>query len=1196
MDEYVVGWVARCLIAASIVVATGRTAQADSLCYLGDASLQELQLNGDAHLVDTGLQITSGLKFRQLSSAFFKPQFATTGDLHAEVEVRIDGTADGMALVISADPRGPLALGAAGTFLGYGPGGGGDAMRPKITPSVIVELDYFVSNSDSEASPPITSPHIAIMRNGDSRNHLAVYHPPFAMNLGTPFRVWMDYVASSKTLDVYVSQSATKPAAPQLTYHIDLATDVGPKVWLGMTGASGALTSDQRILSFRVSDNGSDASEACCESDAECAGSVYGAVCDTMKHVCGECTAQTTAADCAAGQACDTGVANNVCVAACDGNFNSGAAAACAHQSAPYCVTSGALAGTCAACDSDYGAGGAYACPAGAPLCNPGTDSCEICLSNAQCAGQVCDTERGACAACTSTTQCADQVCDTRTGMCAACDGDFGTAAASACAPGAPYCVGGSCETTRCAADAECGAGQWCDGLGGAGTATCEPKTATGIRVPGGACDATLGARACVSGACDPADDVCGLGLGQGGCASDSECHDGICIATGPNAGKCEECASASDCSGATPLCDPASNTCVACASSSDCSGATPVCTLSTHTCVACAGDNGTGNAQACATSSAPYCTATGGCGKCAQNSDCAGGGHAGAICNVATGACGDTCASDSDCAAGQWCEDVPGGSQTCQPEVPNGEGVPGGTCDATLGARACISGACDTGSDKCGIPLGQPGCAADAHCLSGVCIASGVNAGTCQPCRADSGCSGATPACDTDTNSCVQCTEDSQCSGGTPVCDLPSHTCVACAGDNGSGAAHACPSSTDPYCAPTGECATCTDNSECAAGTHSGPICNPASGACGSKCTSDSDCAPGEWCDDPAGAPGAGQCSPKLSNGQPLPSQAPVNGACTSDSGARVCASGVCDPTGNVCGLAQGQPGCSDSAQCIAGVCITAGANAGKCEACAASTDCSGATPVCDTATNACVQCGSSSDCSGTTPVCDAGAAACVACGGDYGTAAAAACADVSAPTCMSTGACGVCSTNADCEGDHAGPICNASSGACGTACASDADCSADRWCQTKTGDTAGVCAPKLDNGTALPSGACTDAAGAEMCASGACDSGDDLCGRALGGSCTTNAECRDDHCADDGQCGTPDGAACVSSTECRAGRCSDGICRVEAHLSGGGGFGSCSVGATPGGGTRTDTPLWALGLVLGFAVWTRRRRRRAR
>jgi hypothetical protein len=57
--------------------------------------------------------------------------------------------------------------------------------------------------------------------------------------------------------------------------------------------------------------------------------------------------------------------------------------------------------------------------------------------------------------------------------------------------------------------------------------------------------------------------------------------------------------------------------------------------------------------------------------------------------------------------------------------------------------------------------------------------------------------------------------------------------------------------------------------------------------------------------------------CVPKLANGTPLPSTPSSVATCTAAVGARVCASGVCDPKDNACGLANGDGVCEASAQC---------------------------------------------------------------------------------------------------------------------------------------------------------------------------------------------------------------------------------------------------------------------------------------
>lgn len=56
------------------------------------------------------------------------------------------------------------------------------------------------------------------MLDGDETNHRAVYTPPFDMRAVSSFYVWVDYTASATRLDVFVSQSSTKPGAAQLSY------------------------------------------------------------------------------------------------------------------------------------------------------------------------------------------------------------------------------------------------------------------------------------------------------------------------------------------------------------------------------------------------------------------------------------------------------------------------------------------------------------------------------------------------------------------------------------------------------------------------------------------------------------------------------------------------------------------------------------------------------------------------------------------------------------------------------------------------------------------------------------------------------------------------------------------------------------------------------------------------------------------
>lgn len=75
--------------------------------------------------------------------------------------------------------------------------------------------------------------------------------------------------------------------------------------------------------------------------------------------------------------------------------------------------------------------------------------------------------------------------------------------------------------------------------------------------------------------------------------------------------------------------------------------------------------------------------------------------------------------------------------------------------------------------------------------------------------------------------------------------------------------------------------------------------------------CGSSADCPAVDWCT------GAGACLLKTPNGQPVPNVGPASGVCNMTS-VIACASGACDPNGNVCGIQPGDGTCTTSAQCI--------------------------------------------------------------------------------------------------------------------------------------------------------------------------------------------------------------------------------------------------------------------------------------
>lgn len=243
----------------------------------------------------------------------------------------------------------------------------------------------------------------------------------------------------------------------------------------------------------------------------------------------------------------------------------------------------------------------------------------------------------------------------------------------------------------------------------------------------------------------------------------------------------------AADCANPTPVCDVPNGTCEGCSGAFG--GGTPrACDVAVKPvcapnggCNPCDGDFGTASAFQCQLTSAPYCfltgPTTGACGKCTSNTDCAGAGHGGTACNVASGTCGTPCTDDSMCKAGkEWCA-----QGVCIPKTPNGEHVPNqppinGTCTVANGKRVCLSSVCETIDDLCGLRNGSPCDGINEQCRSLICFAGdklcGKPAG--EPCTLAGECRS-----DVCTNGvCTGCTEDSNCGVGK-VCDKPRKECV---------------------------------------------------------------------------------------------------------------------------------------------------------------------------------------------------------------------------------------------------------------------------------------------------------------------------------------------------------------------------------------------------------------------------------
>ncbi|MFO0589685.1 MAG: hypothetical protein U0441_19255 [Polyangiaceae bacterium] len=500
-------------------------------------------------------------------------------------------------------------------------------------------------------------------------------------------------------------------------------------------------------------------------------------------------------------------------------------------------------------------------------------------------------------------------------------------------------------------------------------------------------------------------------------------------------------------------------------------------------------------------------------------------------------------CSADADCGAGQWCKLA--APSACTPTLANGSHVPtdaphtspvlNGTCTAGAASLTCASGVCEPADDLCGYSNGVGPCDADGiQCRSGVCDLG------------DSKC-----GYQNDTGPCTVANGPTICRA--MVCDPDDLKC-GLANDNGPcTAANAAVVCRSGVCGPDGRCGY-GDNIGPCTGEDGATVCR--SGVCGEGicapdlgCQSDAECSGGKWCN--LTIP---DCEPPAPNGSPLPGDAlhevPVlDGACTAEAGALVCASGVCDAFDDLCGYRNDSGPCTianEGSVCRSGVCDLFDSRcgyqngAGQCSPANAALVCRSS--VCDPDG----QCGYANDsgpCTAATAlaVCRSGV-----CDG-------------------SDNLCGFADGDGPCTSETANLECR--SGACSAAgvcmppgaCYADADCQSSEWCSL----TLHACLPDRANGVPMPTdpphvdpilnAECTAGASALVCVSAVCDAGDNKCGYAnSSGPCTAaNAEivCRSGACDPDHACGYANEhgpcTAANAAVVCRSGVCSaNGTC----------------------------------------------------
>lgn len=423
---------------------------------------------------------------------------------------------------------------------------------------------------------------------------------------------------------------------------------------------------------------------------------------------------------------------------------------------------------------------------------------------------------------------------------------------------------------------------------------------------------------------------------------------------------------------------------------------------------------------------------------------------------------CSGGCTIDSQCQSGNYCD-----AGTCTPKQDDGKACTGGN-QCTSGN--CIDGVC------CNTACGN---GSTTDCQS--CNQAGRE-GSCRPLPSNTTCRGSAGVCDVAevcNGSSTACPADAFRSSSTQCRAASCANGTATQAANCTGSSPACPGVTTNQCSPY--------------------LCSGT--ACGSNCSSDSNCITGYFC-------GGSTCQPKRSNGA----------ACTA---ANQCTSGQC-VDGVCCNSAcTGQCQACDSPN--AGTCSpVTGAPHGTRPACATDGTLCGGT--CNgTLTTACAYPGGSTECRGWD------------------------CSMSNEATlqafCNGAGACPATQTQ-QCDPFLCGPT------GCFGPCTSDIECLDGKYC------SAGMCVDKLSNGTTCAagnqcsSGHCIDG----VCCDGTCNGQCEACD-VSGKEGTCSAVTGDPHgarpaCNTDGsQCGgTCNGATRFTCEYPGAGvRCRDASCAAD-------------------------------------------------
>jgi hypothetical protein len=245
MRKITMPMVISCLVCLAFLTSQAEAAPVSFAGYQWEA-------NGDAALSGATLRLTP-YQANQEGSAFIATPYSLTSNtsFSAFFQFKIHGLdnnhADGFTFIVQNDEDGESALGQDGYRLGYGEG------TAAISPSIAVEFDTLSHSWDPP--DPTRLGHVAIDRDGAVQLSLASALAPSYGLAGADRYAWIDYDGCGNMLDVFLSDTATKPGSALLSYTFtdDLDTIVGSEAFFGFSAGTGGWADYHDVIDFSLS-------------------------------------------------------------------------------------------------------------------------------------------------------------------------------------------------------------------------------------------------------------------------------------------------------------------------------------------------------------------------------------------------------------------------------------------------------------------------------------------------------------------------------------------------------------------------------------------------------------------------------------------------------------------------------------------------------------------------------------------------------------------------------------------------------------------------------------------------------------------------------------------------------------------------------------------------------------------------------